>query len=185
MKLSWTSIFLASLLAVPAMVRSDDPAACVAPGGACCTSETAQSPATQPTRWVAYGEPMKLTDKDNIDAGAALANLEKYDGKVVRLTGTVQSVCAKKGCWLKMTSNGSPLNVYVKFTCPIDGRLIPVEAVNKPVVVEGVLAVTTISEAEAQHIAEDAGKSEEEVNAIVGDQPQIEIQGPSALVGME
>jgi hypothetical protein len=182
MKMTWTSILVASLLAVPAMVRSDDTAC-----GTCTTgcSMTAASPATQPTKWVAYGEAMKLTEKDAIDAGKALADLKTYEGKNVRLTGTVNKVCSSKGCWLTMSSGGSPLEVFVKFTCPIDGHLIPQEAVGKPVVVEGKLTSKVISEDDARHIAAEAGKTKDEIEAIKGEQTQIEVQGPSALVGME
>lgn len=183
MKMTWTSILVASLLAVPAMVRSDDSASC----GACTTGceMTAASPATQPTKWVAYGEEMKLSDKDNIDAGKALADIKTYEGKTVRLTGTVNKVCTSKGCWLTMSSGGSPLEVFVKFTCPIDGHLIPQEAVGKPVVVEGKLTTKVISEEDARHIAAEAGKTKEEIEAIKGEQKQIEVQGPSAKVAME
>lgn len=184
------SILVASLLMVPAMVRSDDAGACAAneacgTDNCCAANSTAASPSTQPTKWTAYGEPMKLTDADNLSAGKVLADVAKYDGKTVRLTGNVTSVCAKKGCWLKMSSEGAPTEVFVKFTCPIDGRLIPTEAVNKPAIVEGVLTVKTISEEDAKHYAADAGKSKEEIASIKGEQKQISIEGPSALVAAE
>ena len=185
-----TSILVASLLMLPALVRSDDAAPCAAneacgTDNCCAANSTAASPATQPTKWTAYGEPMKLKDADNISAGKVLADVEKYDGKTVRLVGNVVGVCAKKGCWLKMNSEGSTSEIFVKFTCPIEGRLIPNEAVNKPVIVEGVLTVKTLTEDEARHYAEDAGKTKEEVEAIKGEQTQISIQGPSALVAAE
>ena len=188
MKLTLTSICVASLLAVPALVRSSDDAKCAADASAsstCCEAMTAASPATQPTKWVAFGDEMKLKDADNIDAAKALADLKKYDGRTVRLTGDVTSVCAKKGCWLKMSSEGATQAIMVHFTCPIDGRLIPTEAVGKPVVVEGVLTVKTLTEDEAKEQAQEAGKPQAEVDAIKGDQHQIEVEGPSALIAME
>lgn len=188
MKMTWTSIFVAGLIAVPAMVRSDD-ATCVSTAKcgteSCCDMNTAASPATQPAKWIAFGEPMKLKEADSIDAGKALADLKSFEGKTVRLTGNVTSVCNSKGCWLKMTSGGSPLEVFVKFTCPIEGRLIPEEAAGKPVVVEGKLTVKTISEEDAKHYAAEAGQTREQLDAIKGEQQQISIQGPSALVAME
>lgn len=175
MKMTLASMLLAGLTIVPSMVRSED----------CCSTvpQALAAPATQPTNWVAYGEPMKLTDEANVDAAKVLADVKAYDGKTVRLTGEVVTVCKKKGCWLKLSSNGSPLNIFVEFTCPIEGRLIPVEAVGKPVIVEGKLTVATIDEDEARHIAEDDGQTKEQIEAIKGDQQQIRIEGPSALVG--
>lgn len=189
MKITLTSIAISSLLIVPALVRSDD-ATCVADAkcgteNCCAANMTAASPATQPANWVSFGEKMTLTEKDNIDAAKALADLKTYEGKDVRLTGTVNKVCSSKGCWLTMSSNGSPLEVFVKFTCPIDGRLIPEAAAGKPVVVEGKLTVKKISEADAKHYAAEGGKTAEEVEAIKGEQQQISVQGPSALVAME
>lgn len=191
MKLSLTSILVSSLLIMPSLVRSsDDSATCVGDAkcgteNCCAANSTAMTPATQPAKWVAFGEKMKLTEKDNLDASKVLADVKSYEGKDVRLTGTVNKVCSTKGCWLTMSSNGSPMEVFVKFTCPIDGRLIPEEAAGKPVVVEGVLTVKKISEDDAKHYASEAGKTAEEVAAIKGEQTQINIKGPSALVAME
>jgi hypothetical protein len=172
------ALLLSVLLAASASVvlaRSAEPAA------------HAGGPTTVPTSgktsWVAFGDPMKLKDADNIDAGTVLADAAKYDGKSIRLVGEVHSVCKKKGCWLRMNSGGTPLTVFVKFTCPIDGnRLIPLEAVGRPVKVEGTFAIVEIDEDEAKHQAEDAGATEAEVEAIKGPTKIIEMQGPSALV---
>lgn len=154
-----------------------------------CTGGTEVVPTTQPTDSSTYkhfGEPTKLTDADNIDAATVLADVSKYDGQFVRMTGKVTSVCKSMGCWLKMSSEGSPLTVYVSFTCPGEGdRLIPMEAVNKPAIVEGKLTVKEISQGEARHIARDEGLSDEEIEKIVGDQKQISVEGPSALVKMD
>ena len=181
MKITLTFVLVASMLAVPSLVRSSESQ------NACCEALPAAytAPATQPTKWIAYGEKMKLTDADNLDAARVLSDVKKFEGKTVRLTGNVTSVCSAKGCWLKMSSPGSALEVFVKFTCPIEGRLIPVEAAGKPVIVEGKLTVKTISEEDARHIAGEAGKSQEEIDAIYGEQKQIEMAGPSALVAME
>gem|GEM_PF-1004448 len=147
------------------------------------------TPTTQPadsSTYKHFGEPTKLTDADNIDAAKVLADVAKYDGQFVRMTGTITSVCKNKGCWMKMSSEGSKLFVFVEFTCPVEGnRLIPMEALNKPAIVEGKLTVTEISEEEARHIAEDEGNSKEEVEKIVGPQQQITVEGPSALVKVD
>lgn len=148
-----------------------------------------KTPTTQPSDssgYTLFGEQPKLTDADNIDAAKVLADVEKYNGQYVRMTGTVTSVCKKKGCWMKMSSEGSKLFVFVEFTCPVEGeRLIPMEALNKPAIVEGKLTVTEISEDEARHIAEDEGNSKVEVEKIVGPQKQITVEGPSALVKVD
>lgn len=177
-KTTMRSMMVAGLLMAPAAMDAED----------CClptASAALAAPATQPAKWVAYGDPMKLTDADNVDAATVLADLKKYEGKNVRLTGTVTGVCTKKGCWMKMSSNGSPMNVFVKFTCPVEGRLIPLDAKGKPAVAEGKLIVKKVSEKDARHIAEEDGRTKEEVAAIKGEQTQIEMEGPSALVAVQ
>ena len=73
-------------------------------------------------------------------------------------------------------------DVFVKFTCPIEGRLIPMDAAGKDAVVEGTIEVTEISEEEARHYREDAGATPEELEKIVGPQRTIRIQSPAALI---
>jgi hypothetical protein len=146
--------------------------------------EKAAAAAKENLNWVAFGEPMKQTDDQNVDAAKVLNDIAKYEGQTVRMVGTVKSVCAKKGCWLRMTSPGTDLSIFVHFNCPIDGRLIPMEAVDRPVKVEGKVTIKEISEEDARHIAEEEGKSKEDIAKIVGPQKLLEMEGPSALVGM-
>jgi hypothetical protein len=156
------------------------------PCSACPSSPAAvmasMKPTTQPTSYKNYGEPPRMTDADNRSAADVLKDIPAFEGKSVRLTGVVTGVCKKKGCWIKMSSEGSPLNVFVHFTCPVEGRLIPMEARGKPVIVEGKIKVKEISEADARHIAEEEGLSAEQVQAIAGPQKQIELEGPTALI---
>ncbi len=134
--------------------------------------------------YTAFGDPVKLTDADNIDAAKVLADVSAYEGKFVRLVGEVKSVCTSKGCWLKMTSPGSEHSIFVKFTCPVDGKLIPQEAIGKPVIIEGKLTINTYSEDDARHYAAEEGKSAEEIMKIVGEQKVLELEGPSALIAL-
>ena len=39
-----------------------------------------------------------------VAAAEVLANPAKYDGKEVRVTGDIHSVCVKKGCWMRIGS---------------------------------------------------------------------------------
>lgn len=154
--------------------------------GECCASAGATAALTEgkTIKWVAFGEPMKIAEEKSISAEAIMKDVKAYEGKTVRMKGVVSSVCSKKGCWLKMTSEGASMPVFVHFTCPVEGRLIPMEATGMPVFVEGKVIVKTIDEESARHIAEEEGKSKEEIEAIKGYQTQIEIEGPSALIGM-
>ena len=128
-----------------------------------------------------FGAQMKLSDAEPMSVDSLLENAPDLDGDYVRVTGEVVDVCVKKGCWLKM-AGADEQEVFVKFTCPIEGHLIPMEAVGHSVVVEGTVAVETVSEDEARHLAEDAGKTAEEIAEIKGDRVQVRLRSPAARV---
>jgi hypothetical protein len=134
------------------------------------------------TTYAHYGAPMHIEDQQPIPLAKVVAHPDKYADEAVLVKGEVTSVCAKKGCWLRMTDAGMDEDVFVKFTCPVEGRLVPMEAVGHEVIVEGTLIIDEISEGEARHYKEDAGASEEEIAKIVGPQKQIRISSPSAKI---
>ncbi|MFQ5461680.1 MAG: DUF4920 domain-containing protein [Phycisphaerae bacterium] len=133
-------------------------------------------------KYVAYGEPFKIAAGESVTLAKVLADAEQYDGRFIRVKGDVTSVCAKKGCWLRMSGGPANETVFVKFTCPVEGRLIPKEAVGHDAVVEGTLKVETMTQADARHYAEDAGKSAAEIAKIVGDQQQLRMMAPAARI---
>jgi hypothetical protein len=142
-----------------------------------------------------YGGEQKLTNDQAVPIGKVLASPEQYKDKYVRLTGKVNAVCAKKGCWVRVVpdqqasaaakkgATTQPMkDVFIKFKDPPAGRLIPMEANGKNAVVEGTLKVGQMSEAAARHFAEDGGASQEEINKIVGPQPQLVLSGPVVAI---
>jgi len=150
------------------------------------TAETVTPPpqtAQPPVHYTAYGEPMKLPEGvDPLPVGKVLADPAKYEGEYVRLTGNVSKVCTSKGCWMEMADAGTQQPLFVKFTCPVEGRLIPVAAIGKPVIVEGTVVVKEISEDDARHLKEESGATAAEVAKIVGPQRQITLESPAARV---
>jgi hypothetical protein len=135
---------------------------------------------------VSYGAPMKLAASDTVSVQTLLADPANYDGKYVRVAGTVDKVCPKKGCWLQLHDTKTNESLFVKFPDPAEGRLIPLDAVGKPVVVEGTVKVKEISEALARHYKQDAGAPQAEIEKILGPQKQISITNGSAqIAGIE
>lgn len=129
-----------------------------------------------------YGEPMKVPEAKTVCIEHVLDNPKAYDGKMIRMRGRVESVCAARGCWLKMTGKSQRDTVFVKFTCPVQGRLIPMEAVGHPAVVEGTFTAAEISQEEARHYAADAGQSPEQIARIIGPQQQLSMKSPAAMI---
>jgi hypothetical protein len=141
-----------------------------------------QPTAQQPKPYKAFGEQMRLTDADAVPVEDVLADPSVYQGRYVRLVGNVKKVCTRKGCWLEMADGSTRQPLFVKFTCPIDGRLIPMEAVGRPVTVEGTVMVKEISEEDARHLKEESGATPAEVAKIKGPQRQVTLESPGARV---
>lgn len=108
----------------------------------------------------------EITDADVISADemrTKFKNLKKGDTLNIKFTSTINEVCKKKGCWMKLDL-GNEEESMVRFKDY--GFFMPLNADNKEVVVNGKAFVTEISVDELQHYAKDAGKSEEEIAKI-------------------
>ncbi|MEJ2595374.1 MAG: DUF4920 domain-containing protein [bacterium] len=114
-----------------------------------------------------FGE--KITADDALAATELPALLEGKESITVKLTGDVESVCQMTGCWMDIDI-GNDETVHVTFKD--DGFLMPMDATGKKAVIEGVATYEEISVEMLKHLAEDEGKSEEEINAIT--EPRME-----------
>jgi hypothetical protein len=59
---------------------------------------------------------------------------------------------------------------------------MPRNLVGKKIVATGVLSVETVSQADARHYAEDAGKSKKEIEKIIGDQQEFNFESTGVRV---
>lgn len=142
--------------------------------GGCATTRS-------PAQYTSFGNAPSAAELPTVDAKMLLTQPDAYDGKTLRVSGTVAEVCSAKGCWLSL---GGPQDqgLFVKFTCPIEGRLIPAEAVGKPAIVEGTVTVENMSEEQARHYAKDGGATEADIAKIVGPQKRVTVASPSAKI---
>ncbi|MEM6392272.1 MAG: DUF4920 domain-containing protein [Planctomycetota bacterium] len=152
--------------------------------GATGAGAPATQPASDPLTYAAYGEPMDAAalEAEIVAVADALSHPEAHLDRSVRLRGVVEKVCQKAGCWMQLGDGELGQGLFIKFTCPINGRLIPMDAVGKTAEVFGELRIVEISEARARHYAEDDGKSPEEIAKIVGPQKMVTMASPSARV---
>ncbi len=129
-----------------------------------------------------FGEPLKMSHMQTVPIERVFADMEQYEGKTVRVAGYVADVCKHKGCWLKMADKEKSQTMFVKFTCPVEGHLVPMDAMDHRVIVEGEVIMEEISEDEARHYAEDGGQSAEEIAKIVGPQKRVRMKSPGAMI---
>lgn len=95
-------------------------------------------------------------------------SLKKGDSITVKFVTKINSVCKKKGCWMKLDL-GNGESSFVKFKDY--GFFVPLNADGSEVIVNGKAFVDVVSVEELKHYAKDAGKSQAEINQIT--KPEI------------
>lgn len=125
----------------------------------------------------------KLSEAPTIELKDALERAKELDGKSVKIAGTVDQVCAKKGCWFVLRANDEALkDKTIRITSKGYRFFMPRSSVGQKAIVEGDFSIKTLSEAEAQHFEDDrvaAGGGEPQ--KIVGEQVELQL----AAVGVE
>ena len=114
-----------------------------------------------------YGELFEFSESINY-------NLEKdiflNSSSKVKIEGEILSSCPMKGCWMKISVEKDTVLVRFKDY----GFFVPKNGIEgKSTIINGKLSVDTLSIAQLQHYAEDAGKSKEEIALI--NKPEITI----------
>ncbi|MDZ7604113.1 MAG: DUF4920 domain-containing protein [Cyclobacteriaceae bacterium] len=108
-----------------------------------------------------YGE--TITKKKAVATNAIPAKLKSTETLDMKAKGTIVEVCQNKGCWMTLAmGDGQTLRVTFKDY----GFFVPKDAAGKTAWIEGSAKKDTMSVAQLKHSAEDAGKSEAEINAI-------------------
>jgi hypothetical protein len=110
-----------------------------------------------------------ITAENALPASQLPALLEGKETMEVKLTGKVESVCQMSGCWMDVRMGEGEI-VHVTFK--EDGFLLPKDAAGKTTVIEGVATYEEIPVKMLRHLAEDEGKSQEEIDAIT--EPKME-----------
>lgn len=91
-----------------------------------------------------------------------------FNGKI---SGKVTEVCKSMGCWIKLEkTDGTTLMVKSKD----HAFFMPQDLVGHTVVVDGTASVKEVNEEARKHMAEDAGKSKEEIAKIKGSAKEVQ-----------
>ena len=87
----------------------------------------------------------------------------------VQLHGRIEDVCLTKGCWMKVRESDDQV-ILVRF---LDyGFFVPMNSTGHMTIAEGERRVRTYDQDQRRHLAEDAGASPEEIEAIKGSTTQ-------------
>ena len=96
--------------------------------------------------------------------------MEDKDSVRVKVEGSINSSCSKKGCWMRMDLNEEQ-DMHISF---MDyGFFVPKDLDGEYAIVDGYAKKDTLTVDWLRHMAEDAGKSKEEIEKIT--EPRVEL----------
>ena len=150
-----------------------------------CKSEKTDKTETKKIETVAenynsFGD--KISDEAVMTSDEMLARFENMNvGDTInaKFTSTINEVCSKKGCWMKLPLDAET-ETMVRFKDY--GFFMPLDAAEKEVIVAGKAFVKETSVDELRHYAEDAGKTEEEIALITEPKKEFAFEANGVLM---
>jgi len=127
-----------------------------------------------------FGE--NITADNSITAAEMLEkfqNIKEGDTIPIKFKSTIIDVCQKKGCWMNMDLEGNK-DAFVRFTNY--DFFVPLDAAEQESIVEGRAFLSVVTVDELKHYAKDAGKTQEEINAITEPRITYAIQADGVLI---
>jgi len=96
----------------------------------------------------------------------------------IKVKGRVVEVCKAEGCWLRMETANGPMLIQMKD----HSFFVPLAMNGKTIVADGTATFKETSVERLRHLAEDAGKSKDEIAAIKEPKKEIILQAKGILV---
>lgn len=126
-----------------------------------------------------FGE--TISEKGAISYDKLLAEMDKKGGvENVKVEGKVEAVCQNKGCWMTIVSDNDDEVMFVKFKDY--GFFMPLDLSGKTVVMRGNAFIEETSVDELKHLAEDAGKSEDEIAKITAPKKEFKFLADGVVI---
>lgn len=130
------------------------------------TSETVQEEAA-PVMAMFGAE---ISEDGAVDVAMLPEKMAGADSVNIKVEGKINEVCQVKGCWMTMNVGEESMRVSFRDY----GFFVPKDADGNEVIMEGTAYIDTTSVADLKHYAQDAGKSQEEIDAIT--EPEVALQ---------
>jgi hypothetical protein len=120
-----------------------------------------------------------VTADNAVPVEQMIADLKGKTGQVpVKIKGQVTEVCQEMGCWIKVKTAAGETTVRMK-----DHKFfVPVILSGKTIVIDGTAEERLSTVEQLRHLAEDGGKSKEEIAKITEPKKEIVIQAKGILV---
>lgn len=115
-----------------------------------------------------------LSSAPPVDLASVVAAPRDFDGKTVKVSGTVGAVCQKKGCWMTLATPAAD-GPRVRVTFLDYGFFVPKDLSGRRVLAEGTFHVKTLPQAEAQHYADDEAEAGKASRVVTGSEMEFSL----------
>jgi len=110
-----------------------------------------------------------------------IKKMAKKDEMSVTVKGKVETVCKMKGCWMNIVSDQNPDQAtFVKFEDY--GFFVPKDIAGRSIIMKGKAFHEVTSVDELRHMAEDAGKSKQEIEAINAPKKELKFMATGVIL---
>ena len=123
-----------------------------------------------------------ISSEGALEGKAFLDLINENDSVETKVAVTINQACKKKGCWMTVDL-GDDKEMLVRFKDY--GFFVPMNSDGSPAIIEGVAKKTVISVDDLKHLAQDAGKSEEEIAAITEPEVKLSFEASGVLIAEE
>lgn len=131
-------------------------------------------------KYDAYGSEISETVTHDFSTVKQTIQTNPKESQSVTIKGKIIETCSKKGCWMTVDmSDGDTMMVRFKdygFFVPKEGQYA------KDVIMKGVAKMDTLTVQQLRHYAEDAGKSQEEIDAITAPEISVNFTAEGVLI---
>lgn len=120
-----------------------------------------------------------ITMDNAVDASKILAMLDGQDSLNIKVKGTINSSCKMKGCWMKMDITDDQ-EMHVSFKDY--SFFVPKNLDGEEAIIDGYVRMETYDVDYLKHLAQDAGKSQEEIDAISEPETKLSYVATGVLI---
>jgi len=121
----------------------------------------------------------KITPDGAVPYAKMLGMVDGVDSLAVKVSGTIESVCQKKGCWMRISDdNGEEMLVQFEDY----GFFMPKDAAGRKVIMDGYVYADTTDVKTLKHFAADAGQPQEVIDAISEPQRELKFMAKGVII---
>jgi hypothetical protein len=120
-----------------------------------------------------------IDGKGAMEAKKLPKKMKSSESLEVKVKGEIVDVCQAKGCWMTIDM-GNNETMRVKFKDY--GFFVPKDAAGKIAILQGVALREMVSVEDLKHLAEDAGKSEAEIDAITHPKEELTFVAEGVII---